>query len=245
MLKLELDSIDGVDESLRGLYEEAEGKYKLKVEGIEDTGALKRAKQHEVDARKKVEAEARELKERLAEIEASNKKTLEDGIRKSGDVEALDKSWQEKLAKRESELLSEVESTKGHLQKLLVDSVAMKMAVDLAVDGASEVLMPHIKQRLSVELRNGEPTTVIREKDGSLSAMTLAELQEEFANNAAFAAVIRGSKAAGAGGHGAGNGGGAALGSKKLSDMTSAEKSAYIEKHGLEAWQKLVNSQSK
>lgn len=244
MLKLELDSFDGVDESIQAFYEEKDGKYRLKVDGIEDTGALKRAKEHEVAARKQAQEEAKALKARLQEIEENSRKAAEDGLRKNGDVESLDKSWQEKLAKREKELLDQVNGRDNHIRKLLVDSVGIKIASDLALDGNTEVLLPHILSRLAVDFRDGEPVTVVKDKAGNLSALSVEELHEEFANNPAFASVIRGSKASGAGGADAKGGGAASLGGKKASEMSNTEKSDFISKNGLDAWTKKVQSNS-
>ena len=243
MLKLEIESLDGIGEELKGLYSEVDGKYRLNVDGIEDTGALKRAKEHEKEARKQAEAKARELAEQLQAIQEAQERNKDDSHRKAGDIEALDKSWQEKLAKREAELSDKLKATEGHISKLLVDSVAMRMAADLALEGSAEVLLPHIRSRLAVEIRDGEPVTVIKDKAGNLSATTLEELQEEFVNNQAFASVIRGSKASGAGSAGAGKGGGAAsVGGKKPAEMTPAEKADFITKNGLEAWTKMIQS---
>ena len=241
VLKLELESLDGIDDSLKGFYSEADGKYRLNVDGVEDTGALKRAKEHEKEARKAAEAKARELADQIAALQKAQEQNRDEGHRKAGDVEALDKSWQEKLARREKELADQLTQRDGYINKLLVDSVAMRMASDLAVEGASEVLLPHIKGRLAVEMRDGEPVTVVKDRDGNLSALSLEELQQEFANSSAFAAVIRGSKASGAGS--AGKGGGAApVGVKKPTEMTPAEKADFITKNGLDAWTKLVTS---
>ena len=42
MLKLETDSLDTIDEPLRGLYEEKEGKFRLKVDGLPNDEGLKK-----------------------------------------------------------------------------------------------------------------------------------------------------------------------------------------------------------
>ena len=42
-LKLSVDKLDDVEENLRSLYVEKDGKFSLAVDGIEDTSALKEA----------------------------------------------------------------------------------------------------------------------------------------------------------------------------------------------------------
>ena len=59
MFKYQLDSLDGLDEGARAFYEEKDGKFQLKVEGIpqgEDVSGLK-AKIDELLSEKKTEAE--------------------------------------------------------------------------------------------------------------------------------------------------------------------------------------------
>lgn len=209
-LKLLLDSLDGVEESQKGLYEERDGKFHLMVEGIEDTGALKRAKDHEKKQRKEVEEKLRETESLLEEVQ----KKLDDNDRSKakskGDVEALEKSWQEKLTAREAELQGKIDSLTGNLETLLVDNEAVRMASELAVEGSADVLAPHIKARLAVDTRDGKHITVVKDADGKPSATTMEELKAEIASNEVFAPVVVGSKASGSGASGGNNGGGAA-----------------------------------
>src|ERR1700751_2111090 len=58
-LALNVDSLDAVNENLRPLYVEKDGKFVLDVDGIEDTSALKGALQKE---RKEREAKERQIK---------------------------------------------------------------------------------------------------------------------------------------------------------------------------------------
>ena len=225
-LKVELESLDGVDENLRGLYEEQDGKYRLKLEGAEDTGALKRAKDHEKQARKQAEQQAKELQEQLDALQDKINTGKDDDAKKKGDTEALEKSWQDKLTKRENELTGQIDGLNGNIRTLLVDREAVRLATELAVEGSAGILVPHIKSRLGVEQKDGQFVTVVNDSEGKPSALTLDELKEEFSNNAAFAPVIVGSKASG-GGAGGGKGGSAAHGGD-LSKMSRKEKLEYF-----------------
>lgn len=121
---------------------------------------------------------------------------------------------------------------------MTVEATASAMAAELAVEGSAKALLPHIRARMTMELRDGKPTAVILGPDGKPSALTVAELKQEFINDAAFAPLIVGSKASGAGGGKGGKGGGATT--VDPAKMTNEEKAAYISEHGLEAWSKLV-----
>lgn len=203
-LKYEVDTVDGLDSSVSGLYEKTDsGKFRLKVEGVEDVSGLKK-KNQELIAEKQAAAEARRKAEEEARIAA------EEAARKSGDVDSLDKSWQKKHADALAAKDAELGGLKGTLNKLLVDNVAVQLANDMAVQGSAALLIPHIKSRLEVDTSGGEPKTIILGPDGKRSALTLDDLKNEFASNPAFSPVIAASKATGGGASGSGGGGGAA-----------------------------------
>jgi hypothetical protein len=211
-LKFQLDTLEGVDDSVKALYVEKDGKFVLGIEGLpqpEDVSGLK-SKVEELLSEKKAAEKARREAEDAARAER------EEAARKSGNVEELERSWSEKYARREAELNGMLESERGTLSTQIRDLTVGRTATDiasaLAIPGSAEALLPHIERRLSVEQRDGMPVVVVLDKQGKLSASTLDELKAEFANNAAFAPLIAGSKASGGGASGAGNGGGAAKG---------------------------------
>lgn len=212
MLKFTLDALDGVDETVRSLYTEKDGKYVLNIEGLpqpEDVTGLK-SKVEELLSEKKAAEKARREAEEAARTER------EEAARKSGNVEELEKSWSEKYARREAELSGQLESTnsalQGQIRDLTVGRTATDIATTLAIPGSAKALLPHIERRLSVEQRDGKPTVVVLDASGKLSAATLDELKAEFTNDPAFGPLIAGSKASGGGAGGAGKGGGAAQG---------------------------------
>lgn len=211
-LKFQLDSLEGVDESIQALYVEKDGKFVLGIEGLpqpEDVSGLKSKVQELLDE-KKAEAEKRKAAEDQARLDR------EEALRKSGNVEELEKSWSEKYARREAELTGQLESTnstlQGQIRDLTVGRTATEIATTLAIPGSAKALLPHIERRLSVEQRDGKPTVVVLDAVGKLSAATLDELKAEFTNDPAFGPLIAGSKASGGGAGGAGKGGGAAKG---------------------------------
>lgn len=228
MLKYEIDSLDGLGEAVTGFYEKTDsGKFRLKVEGIEDVSGLKR-KNEELLAEKRAAADARKQAEESARIAA------EEAARKTGDVESLDKSWQKKHADALAAKEAELGTVKGTLNKLLVDNVAVQLATELAVQGSSALLIPHIKSRLEVDTSSGEPKTVVLGPDGKRSALTIEELKAELAANPAFAPVIAGSKATGGGASGTGGGGGAAktIARPQFDRMEAAERSNFLKSGG-------------
>lgn len=221
-LKYQLDSIDELDESVKGLYTEKGGKYVLGIEGLpqpEDVDGLKK----KVD---ELLTEKKEAAKRAKEAEESAARIAEEAARKSGDTEALEKSWQEKLTKRERELQAQIEAMQGSVTAMTVDNVAAKLASELALPGSADLLIPHIKSRLAAEQRDGRYVTVVKDADGKPSASSIDDLKNEFASNPAFAPVIVGSKATGGGA--SGGGGGAAKTSGSIAG-SKQERIAYFE----------------
>lgn len=155
-------------------------------------------------------SETKEAKKAKREADEKAKAEADEAARKSGDIAALEKSWQDKFAKREKELTDENAALKNNINGMLIDNVAVKMAGEMAVQGSADLLIPHIKSRLAAEQRDGQFVTVVRDKDGKPSAASLDDLKNEFVGNAAFAPVIVGSKATGGGADGGKPGGGAA-----------------------------------
>lgn len=211
-LKYQLDTLDGLDDSVKSLYTEKEGRFVLGIEGLpqpEDVSGLK-AKVDELLGEKKAAEKARKDAEEQARLER------EEAARKSGNVEELEKSWSEKYNRREAELNGMLEQERGTLSTQIRDLTVGRTATDiasaLAIPGSAKALLPHIERRLSVEQRDGKPVVVVLDQQGKLSAATLDELKAEFANDTAFAPLIAGSKASGGGAAGAGGGGGAAKG---------------------------------
>ncbi len=211
-LKYQLDTLDGLDDSVKSLYTEKEGKFVLGIEGLpqpEDVSGLK-AKVDELLGEKKA------AEKKAHEAEDAARLEREEAARKSGNVEELERSWTEKFTRREAELNGMLEQERGTLsgqiRDLTVGRTATDIASALAVQGSAKALLPHIERRLSVEQRDGKPVVVVLDAQGKLSAATLDELKAEIANDAAFAPLIAGSKASGGGAGGAGGGGGAPKG---------------------------------
>ncbi len=211
-LKYQLDTLDGLDDSVKSLYTEKDGKFVLGIEGLpqpEDVSGLKSKVQELLDEKKAAD-KARKDAEEQARLDR------EEAARKSGNVEELERSWSEKYNRRDAELNGMLEQERqtlsGQIRDLTVGRTATDIASALAVQGSAKALLPHIERRLSVEQRDGKPVVVVLDAQGKLSAATLDELKAEIANDAAFAPLIAGSKASGGGAGGAGGGGGAPKG---------------------------------
>ncbi|WP_312450072.1 hypothetical protein [Stutzerimonas nitrititolerans] len=216
MLKFEIDSLEGLDESLQGFYEQHGEKYRLKVEGIDPADELK-------EALRKEREERRAAKERAEELERKAQIAAEEAARKNGDIEALENSWREKLDKTSGELMAKLTKANNFISESTAGRDAVKLAAAIAIDAdAAANIEDYVRGRLRTEFRDDVPTTVVLGADGKPSAMTLEELQVEVSLMPRFKHIVAGSKATGGGAAGS-KGGGAAKTWDQLSGMERVE----------------------
>lgn len=130
-LKAVLSSLDGLDDSVKSLYEEKDGKYYLNLEGIEDhpsTSALKNALDGERSKRREATSAKEELakkfegldpekaKEALAKIEQLE----EDELKSKGNIDELVES---KVGKLKDTYQKELEAKDNKIAQLENDLV--------------------------------------------------------------------------------------------------------------------------
>lgn len=218
-LTYKVASLDDVNESLRNLYEEKDGEFVLKVAGLpeqEDVSGLKANYARLMDEKKEQQRLAREA-------QAEKDRLAEEAARKTGDIATLEASWQAKFQEREAQLLAESKSHQDKVLKLTVGSEAQKLAQKLAVQGSSDVLLPHIKHRLYLK---DDGSVGVLDSQGGLSAATIEDLEKEFRTNAAFKPLLAADCGSGGGATG-GFGGGAV---KKREDYTEQEMREMLDR---------------
>lgn len=219
--KLSKAEYDKLSDAIKAEYIEDGDGFRLDIDGDEDTGALKRAKDREAQLRRDAEAKLREAQEELDRING-------DDARKKGDIATLEKSWQKKLEDQKAEYEGKVSKLTSHTTKTLVDNVATQIASKIS--NAPALLLPHIKSRLQADFEGDAPVTRVLDKDGKPSAMTVEELAAEFVANKDFSAIITASKASGGAGKPSNNsGGGAPNNSDKPADLASMNPAQLAE----------------
>lgn len=188
--KLTKAEYEKLSDALKSEYISDGDDYKLDLDGDEDTGALKRAKDRETQLRRDAEKKAKELEEQLAAISDTD-------ARKKGDIETLEKSWQKKEGETKAAYDARIAKLEGHIKTSLVDTVASQIAHKIS--SAPALILPHIKARLAADLEGDTPSTNVLDKDGKPSAFTVEDLTKEFLANKDFSAIMIGSKASGGG----------------------------------------------
>lgn len=226
MLKSRLTKaeFDALPDALKEYYKAEGDAYLLQSD---DAAELRAAKDRETERRAAAEAERDRLKAEKDEADRQAAAAAEEAARerakKDGDLTALETSWQAKVEAAKVEAKAENDKLRAMLTDMLVDKEAARMAGEIST--TPKLIEPHIKARLKAELDGDKPLTRVLDANGQPSALTLAELQQEFVANKDFAAIIKGSSASGGGANGQHSGGGAT--GKKISEMNEAERVAF------------------
>jgi len=188
--KLTKEEFEKKSKDIQSEYKEKDGEYVLDIDGDEDTGALKRARDREKQRREDAERERDELRE---QVETS----ADLGAKKKGDIETLEKAWKKKSEEAETASNAKIAKLTEHTKKTLIDGTASALAAKISTVPA--LMQKAIKERLIVDFDGDEPTLRILGADGKASAMTIDDLSKEFVANKEYSGIIVGSKASGGG----------------------------------------------
>lgn len=202
-LQFEVESLDGVDDGIKELYEQKGDKFRLKVEGFDDAEALREALRKERDERKAA-------KERLAELERSQQEAERKRLEETQQFEDLYKNTKSALDKREAEF----EEFRRKLADKERGELATQLVGQMTRDTARAELLK--KEALSY-IQHTSDGVVISGPDGT---MTAEQLGKHLAERYPF--LVDGNQASGGGATGDKIGGGAV---KKFEQYTGAELS--------------------
>lgn len=224
-LKAILDSLEGLPADVAKEYKENDdGKFVLDVEGLEDTGALKRAKDHEKKRRQAAEGKTAELESKLADLEEQLAALDDPGKSKIDDKQRV--KLEQRIKELEGQLTTKEQSLLGEINRLTSEATATKLAADLT--DSPNLLLPHIRSRLVTEIEDGKAVVKVRDADGDIGSMTIEDLKKEFTSNKEYAPILRGSQGSGSGAPGGGGKGGGQGKPLDYSKATPAEIAADI-----------------
>jgi len=216
-LKYQLNDLTGLDESVKALYEQKDGKYVLKIEGLpsgDDVAGLKAKVEELLGEKKAGQAKAAAEAERARQAE-------EDAAKKKGDFESLSNSYAEKIAAYEKRIAdAQTESARKEVQRQ-----ATLIAAELAEGPNQELLSTFIERRLKYE----EGALKVVDNNGNLTISTVDQLKEEFRSNTKFGALVVATKASGGGASGAKNAGGGAAKTMSRGQFEGLDPAARME----------------
>ena len=222
-LTLDAEKHSALDGALQPFYvKQDDGNYRLDAD-IPNTDGLK-AKTDELLGETKRERELRKAAEdRLAALEAERQQAIDDNARAKGDVESLEKSYLERIAKLNEDSTGKVSTLQKQIYDLTVGQAANNLANELSIKGSAIALLPHIQNRLSLEqAEDGQQKIRVLDANGNKTGMTLEDLKQEFRANEAFKPLIAANGASGSGANGAN--GSAGHSNKSASDMSEADR---------------------
>lgn len=247
-LKTELESLDGLDDAMKGLYVEQDGKFVLDAD-IPDVSGLKSALDKERKAARDAEAKRKAFEDKFSGVDPDKyaellKKFEEDENSKLTIEERVARASEKAVAAAQKEIAAakaqaEAERKKAQaFQGRVLDDAIRKAATDAglhkhAIDDAlfRGRVMFSLDDNGSAIQRDAEGNPVIG-KDGK-TPFSPAEWLESMRESAPhwFPAGASG------GGSNNGNRGGGA--GKPRSQWSPKEKAEYIEKHGRTAYEAL------
>ena len=183
-------------------------------------GELEKFKQKHAEAEKH-----RKQQEREAQLKA------DEAARQAGDIQALESSWNDKYSSLEQTSTQTINELNNIINNVTVGAEAKSIASELAIEGSSGVLIPHIQSRLAMELVDGVPNIKVL-VNGKPSALTIDDLKAEIRENKAFAPIVRGINASGTGNVGGSDKGSNVMNRANFEGLSHIEKSRFIKEGG-------------
>lgn len=204
-LKTSLDSLEGLEPTVAGLYQrEADGKYYLPVEGLtEIKSALNRANREAAERRKALEAFEGFDPEEYKRLREQADQTARAEAEKKGQYDALLKQHQDKFTEKETKWASREKALLASLEQNLVDAQA---SAALSMEkGIVELLLPHVKRFVRVVEEEGTFVAKVVDAHGNPrindkhEPMTIHQLVMEMKANPTYGRAFEGQGASGGG----------------------------------------------
>ncbi len=215
-LVFEIDSFDGLEESIKSLYKPHGEKFRLDVSGIDPADELKGALQREREERKAAKARAEQLEREKAAAE-------EERLREKSEFKEL----YEREKSAAQKLKEEWEAEKLATKKEKINNAALQIGAELG-DQESSVKLLTREAKDYIEIENG----VVKYLIGGV------EVTKETLLDTLLKQYPQLCKASGASGGGS-TGSKCVGGAKKLSEMTQAERVEF-KKRDPEGFKKLL-----
>lgn len=182
-LKMQVSSIEEVDEKYRDQYKEVdEGGtkvFKLDVDGVEDVGALKRANE-------------RIKQERDAAIEAAKSK--------GEDWKNIQADYEKRLKDSETKVTEAIKTTQKALKTekrtKVLDDIAAKVAVDV---DSQDIVRLFAKDRIRIDIEDDRAIPRVLDAEGKVSSLSVEDLVKELKEDKRLARVVGASRGSGGG----------------------------------------------
>lgn len=132
-LALTLEKLDGLEDSVKGLYVERDGKFMLDVDGLEDTAGLKSALEAERKARREFEKKYGALKDVDPEEYTRLKREAEEReakkLEEKGEFEKIRAKWQQERDTEKADFDRRLQEKDALLKKYVLDNQVRNCAL--------------------------------------------------------------------------------------------------------------------
>jgi DNA repair exonuclease SbcCD ATPase subunit len=137
-LQLQVESLEGLDESVQQFYQQDDdGKYRLAVEGMEDTDGLKSALEKERKARKDYEKKMKNLEDvdpdEYRKLKEQQKKAEEEKLQKDGEFEKLREKWSKEREQEKQKYEEQLQKLNNQLDQLYLRDKVKEAAIESGV----------------------------------------------------------------------------------------------------------------
>jgi hypothetical protein len=172
-LQLVVDTLDAIPEALRSEYTEENGKYRLNVDGLEDTSGLKSALDKERKTARELDKKVKrweslgktddEIKELLAANEEAERKRAEG----EGDFNKILGQHRSKWDKEKSDLEAELTAARASERSAIIEtSVLGALTKAEATAEGLDLLPDRLASRIHLETVEGKRVLKIMQADG-------------------------------------------------------------------------------
>jgi len=253
-LKLEVESLEGIDESVQPLYKpvgegEKPEKYQLDVEGLPDTKGLKSALEKERKAAKEVSKKLKEYEG--VDLERYNDLLSREAQLADADPEKIDQLVQDRIKKNDEawqgkykELEKQLESNNSRLSDLLISDELRRVGAEMGVE-EGEPMNDFLNRGKGVfRLVDGKVQPVDSEGniiygESGIEPLTMPEFAKTLRETAKH--LFKSSSGGGASTTGSSGAGSGTVQAK--SDLkNNREKAQFIGKHGRKAYLELPDT---
>lgn len=122
--------------------------------------------------------------------DGENEKKIKEA-EKNKDVKAINENWERQFQEAKEKYEKEIQMKNNFIEKQLIDNVAINLANEIST--APELIMPHIKERLTVQFDNEEPVTKVLDINGNMSPYQVEDLKKEMMSDKKFAPIMKAS----------------------------------------------------
>ena len=178
-LQLEVESLDGMEEGVQQFYQQGDdGKYRLAVDGLEDTSGLKSALEKERKARRDYEKKMKSLEDvdpdEYKKLKEQQRQIEEEKLQKDGEFEKLREKWSKEREQEKSKYESQIKTLNEQLDTLyLQDKIRQEMRRAGVRSEREDKALALVKD--SIQRGDDGASILILDQDGDATDKTLSE----------------------------------------------------------------------